>query len=190
MPNEPLPDDPLRIWQDQPVENTLMSLEEIRRKARAFEKRIRNRNRREYAAAIFVVIAFTYYIFKFSDPLVRVGSALVIAGTLYVVYQLYSRASAKTVPADLGLTGSLEFHRRELVRQRDMVESVWSWYLAPFVPGLLVFMKGVSPKRGPGFVLALGFQALVFGAIWWLNRRAAARLTRQIAELDNLGSQP
>jgi Flp pilus assembly protein TadB len=105
------------------------------------------------------------------------------------VYQLYSRASAKTVPADLGLTGSLEFHRRELVRQRDMVESVWSWYLAPFVPGLLVFIKGVFPKHGPGFVLALAFHALVFGGIWWLNRRGARRLTRQIAELDNLGSQ-
>ena len=188
MPNEPLPDDLLRVWQDQPVENTTMPLEEIRRKARQFEKRIRNRNLREYCGAAIAVIAYSYYIFKFSDFLVRAGSVLVIAGTLYVVYQLHKRASVKPLPADLALTASLAFHRRELERQRDLVASVWSWYLAPFVPGLLVFTKGVAPKHGPGFLFALAFFALGFGAIWWFNRRAAVRLTRQISELDSLGS--
>ena len=45
-------DDLLRVWQDQPVENAPMPLEEIRRKARQFESTIRNRNRREYLAAL------------------------------------------------------------------------------------------------------------------------------------------
>ena len=193
MPNEPLPDDLFRVWQNQPVENTPMPLEEIRRKARKFEMIISSRNRREYIAAVIVVIGFTYYFFHFSDSLIRAGSVLIIAGTLFAMYQLYKKSSPGAVPADLGLTASLEFHRRELERQRELLQSVWKWYLAPLYPGLLVFTIGTMPKRGRGMALFGLICAMVFGAgfvwSWWINRRAADRITRQIEELDNLGGQ-
>ena len=38
MPNEFPPDDIRNVWQNQPVENTPMPLEEIQRRARRFEK--------------------------------------------------------------------------------------------------------------------------------------------------------
>src|SRR4051812_26168128 len=118
MPN----DDWLNVWQNQPVENASMPLEEIRRKARQFEITIRNRNRRECIAAVFVLAAFTYYMFRFPYPVARTGFGLTIAGTLYVVYQLHRRASAESMSQDMGLTSSLSFHRTELVRQRDALE--------------------------------------------------------------------
>jgi hypothetical protein len=194
MPND-LPEDLRHIWQNQPVEDPPMDLEKIRRKARQFEKRIRNRNRREYIAAIVMLVVFSCYIVIFSDLLIRVGSGLIIAGTVYMVYQLYKRSSPETLPADFGLTASLAFYRSELARQRESLRSIWSWYLAPFVPGLLIFNIGLMRKQGPGLVLAiaLALNAVVvggvFGGIWWLNRRAAERLSRQIAELDDLGGQ-
>jgi hypothetical protein len=169
-------EDPLRIWQDQPVEGATLPLEEIRRRAGKFERRVRNRNRREYIAAVFVLCAFTFYFFRFTDPLVRVGSLVTIAGTIYVVAQLYRRSTPATLPSEFGLTGSVEFYRKELVKQRDLLQSVWSWYLAPFVPGLLLFSHGKIPF--------LAMNAIVFGLVWWLNRRGAARLTRQIEELE------
>jgi hypothetical protein len=94
------------------------------------------------------------------------------------------------LPADFGVVASIEFHRRELVRQRDMLRSVWRWYIAPIVPGLAVFSAGTLPQHSPWWMfllLALFFLA-IFGGIVWLNRRAADRLDRQIAELDNLES--
>jgi hypothetical protein len=197
MPNEPQPDD-IRdnsdgirnVWQNQPVENKQMSLEEIRTKAGRFEKRIHNRNLREYAGAALGIAWYTFYIFKFHDPLVRTGAALVIAGVLYMVVQLYRRASAGALPADLAVTASIEFHRRELVRQRDLLRSVWRWYVAPMVPGLVVFAAGSIPRHSPFWVylaVALFFLAGL-GGIVWLNYRGAQRLGRQIAELDNLES--
>jgi len=60
MPNEPLPDDIRDVWQNQPVENTPMPLEEIRRRARQFEKRIGRRNVREYIGAAVTIAAFTF----------------------------------------------------------------------------------------------------------------------------------
>jgi len=128
MPNEPLPDDIRNVWQNQPVENAPMPLEEIQRRARRFEKRIDRRNLREYAAAAFGIAAYTFYIFIFHSLVVRAGSVMVIAGVLYIVVQLYRRASSGSLPEDLGVTASIEFHRRELVRQRDMLGMVSTSY--------------------------------------------------------------
>ena len=189
MPNEPLPDDIRGVWQNQPVENTPMPLEEIRRKARQFEKRINRRNLREYIGAAIGIAAYTFYIFKFHSLVIRAGSVLVIAGVLYVVFQLYKRASPGQLPADLALTASLEFHRRELVRQRDLLRSVWRWYIGPLIPGLAVFSAGIMPHRVGTMVFSVSFFLVVFGLIVWVNHRAAVRLDRRIAELDNLESQ-
>ncbi len=169
-------DDPMGLWQQQPLENAGVPLEELRRRAGKFEKRIRHRNLREYAGAAVVIIAFTSYIFIFRDLLVRAGSVMILAGTIYVVVQLYRRSTPVSLPADFGLVASVEFYRRELVRQRDLLRSVFSWYLGPLVPGLLVFTKGKP--------VMIAINAIVFGLVWWVNQKAADRLTRQIEELD------
>ena len=116
MPNEPLPDDIRNVWQNQPVENTTMPLEEIRRKARQFEKRIRHRNLREYLGGFVGIAAFTFYLFKFPNPVMRAGSILTIAGVIYVLARLYKQASPGTLPADLTLSASVAFHCSELAR--------------------------------------------------------------------------
>jgi Flp pilus assembly protein TadB len=188
MPNEPLPDDMRNVWQNQPLENQPMPLEEIRRKAQQFEKRIARRNLREYIGSAIGIAWYAFYIFKFHSPVIRAGSAMVIAGVLCVVVQLYRRASAGELPADLGRNASIEFHRSELVRQRDLLRSVWRWYIGPIVPGLIVFSAGSVPAHSPVWVyLAVAlFFAVTLGGLVWFNHRGAKRLDRQIAELDNL----
>jgi hypothetical protein len=115
----------------------------------------------------------------------RLGAALVVAGTLVVMWQLNRRASSRVVPADLG-GACLQFQRDELVRQRDALRSVWLWYLVPLLPGLVVFMWGM--QRGsahhPFEMLVDGFMLAVFVTIAVINRRAAAKLQRQIDILD------
>jgi hypothetical protein len=191
MPNEPLPDDVRSVWQNQPVENTPMPLEEIHRKARQFEKRIRHRNLREYLGGAVGIAIFTFYLFKFPNPVMRAGSILIIAGVFYVLLQIYKRASPGQLPEDLTLTAAVEFHRRELARQRDLLLSVWRWYIGPLVPGLFVFSLGASPHPGSSFKFyaIFLFYFVVFGLIIWLNYHVAQRLDRQIAELNSLEIQ-
>ena len=80
----------------------------------------------------------------------------------------------------------LEFLRSELVRQRDLLRSVWWWYLAPFVPGLLLILGGVALERpGRWGWLAPGIVAAVtFVGIGLLNQRVARKLQRRIDDLD------
>ncbi len=199
MPNEFPMNDPQNIWQKQPTEGFKMSAAELHLKAQKFEKRISRRNLREYVASAIVIAVFGYYISLFPYTLARAGCVLIIAGTLFVVYMLHKRGAARTMPAGLEFRSCVEFHRKELQRQRDLLRGVWWWYLFPFVPGLIVFSLGglehalkepnASAHAGSiviGFAVQMAVIALVCVGVWWLNRRAANKLQLRIDALDAL----
>jgi Flp pilus assembly protein TadB len=191
MENKLPPDDLRNVWQNQNVEAVQMSLDELRRRAEKFQKRIRNRNLREYAASVVVIAAFGYYVWRF--PEVRLGSGLIIAATLYMVYNLHKRGAAKAVPAALGLGTCRDFHRRELELQRDLLRDIWKWYLLPFVPGLLAFVAVPAMHLAPGtWLRVVPFILLCtafFYAVGSLNQRSARKLQRQIDELDAMDKE-
>ncbi len=188
MDGEQPPNDMRNLWQSQKTEPIEMSLEQIYQRAQAYQRKIRWRNAREYVGAALVVIFFGYTIWTVPQPLMRVGPALCIAGALYVAYQLHKRGSSKPVPSDISC---IDFHRRELSRQVELLRGVLWWYLGPLVPGLAVIIINSAISK-PGhwrysqlFVaLYACFCALAFYFIWRLNQRAADRLQHMIDELD------
>ena len=161
-----------------------MSVDEIRRRAGKFQKKIYWRNAREYAAALTVVVFVGLGLWLTSDALLRVAFGLMIAGLLYVMWHLHRRGSSRSLPADLGLASGIEFYRRELERQRDLLDSVWAWYLGPLIPGFVAFIVAYHMHIGH----SLAVTALVV-FVWLLNHRAARRLQRQIDELNALEGQ-
>jgi hypothetical protein len=184
MPDETNPKDPRNLWQGQEVEKVSMTLDEVRRRAARFERRIHNRNVREYVTGALVIAFFTAQLWR-ARGWQMIPTVLLIAATIYVMFQLYRRGSARPLPADVGIRGSIEFHRLELERQRDALHDVWRWYLLPFVPGfasVLVFTgmdRGINSRLiGAGI-----FFVLVFAGIWVLNEWAARKLDRRIQEL-------
>ena len=174
-------------WRSQPAEGEAPRLDDVRRRAAEFERTIRKRNLSEYVAALLVVLFFGWPAATAEATSARVGAALIIAGTLYVVAQLRRRGSASAAPSDAGLEPCLDFHRRELERQRRLLRGIWSWYLLPLVPGLAVMLGGQvlahpeSAWRVGWFAL---FCALLFAGIGWINHRAAAELEREIDQLE------
>ena len=179
--------DARKVWQDQSVAPIPMNINEIRKKARKFQKRIWWRNLSEYAAAVFVVAGFGFYLWRFDGLWLRTGSLLIIAATLYMVYQLHKRGSSESVPTG---ASSIVFHRTELERQRDALQSVWRWYLLPFVPGMIIFLIGRAIENPPGSWAPLNVTVLLCVAVFFLvgklNQRAARKLQHQIDELAEL----
>jgi len=183
------------MWQQGSGEPPRFSPEELQRT-------IKRRNLREYVAAALVLAVFAYYSWIFPALLLRIGCGLIIAGTGYVIYQLHRRASARPAPADMGFQSCVNFQRSELVRQRDALRGVWSWYLLPFLPGLVVFLLGLFQFTmqvtkaagrpfpiGPailGYTLVAGCIGIIFFVIWLMNRKAAKNLQSQIDDLDRL----
>jgi hypothetical protein len=149
----------------------------------------------EYIACIIVVVVFSWYAtFKSSTILWPIANLMIVAATFYVGVNLHRKGGARATP-DSGTVDSLvEFHRQQLVRQRDALKTVWRWYLLPFVPGLMLwffamwFGRVQIGARPPPSVIALGmtfvFCVMVFVIILLLNLIGAARLQRMIDGLD------
>lgn len=182
------PDDIKAAWKNRAMDLPGMAPADVAARGTRFRAQIRRRNLLEYAAAFLVLAAFGAYFVVLPGLMVRAGCALVILGTLYVVFQLYRRGGVQAAPADPA-EPAVAFQRRELARQRDLLRDVWRWYLGPFVPGLAVFIVGTALERGSGgwigALVAGAVCALALYFIWTLNQKAAERIEAEIAELDS-----
>lgn len=189
------PRDVKTLWRDQTTEDHPVTLDNIRKKADVFETQIRRRNLREIVAAVVVLLVFGFYAWALPGWMIKTGSLLVMVGTFCIVWQLRRRASAASLPESSGMA-LLDFHRRELLRQRDAARSVARWYIAPLIPGIVMMTLGrYFQFHAPGRTLAWDHQivilcsvivALTFAIVWLLNAWAAERLQRRIDELDKL----
>lgn len=177
-----------RLWRDQPSEEVQMSAQEVRELADKFERVISRRNRREYTAAAFVSVWFSVWAWFAESAVVALGCWLAVLAALWVVFHLHRHGAARRPAGEQEVMSCLEFHKSELVRQRDLLRSVWWWYLLPFVPSLLLILAGYwleGPERG--FLLAVGiFEAVAFVGIGLLNQRVARQLQRKIDDLDGV----
>jgi hypothetical protein len=177
-----------QLWQSQPVEGIKMSAEAIRKRAGKFERTILWRNRREYVGALIPAALFAFSFVKTHDILFRIAFGTLIAGLALMVFHLHHKGSARTLPGTLGASTCVQFFRGELERQRDLVANVWPWYLAPLVPGFVLYTAAYGralpyPVNLGGMALLDGIVAAVFFFIWKLNQRAAGSLQRLIDEL-------
>jgi hypothetical protein len=182
------------VWQSQPTEGVRMSVEQIQAVGGRFQRRIHWRNVREYVAAALVVVFFGWEFWRAGDVLVRIGFGSMIVGVFYLIWHLLTKGSWQSLPEEAGLSSCIEFQRRQLVQQRDLVSSVWRWYLGPLVPGMAVLLVAfwrANPGhlKHPAFIVLpeAVFFAVVLVAIARLNESAARRLQRQIDELDEAG---
>jgi hypothetical protein len=186
--------DPLQeLWASQHEEGFSMSLAEIRLRATSFSTTIRRRNVTEYTASALVVGAFAVFSVILPDPLSRIGALLSALGSLYVCWRLHVLARAEKLDGLSGVAPWVEAHRAQMVRQRDALRKIWSWYLGPLAPGVVLLWTGIvfsnhsdAPLglRVTTLVAVLGVVALVFWGIAHANSRAAQTLQAQIDALD------
>jgi hypothetical protein len=170
---------------------TPVSLAEIRCEAERFHRNVRQRNIVEYGAAALGVAVSVISLVRATQPLQRAGLVLLILGMGYVALGLYRRASSRKVPSSLNGPETFRFYRAELAHQRDALQGVLGWYIAPLLPALLLMTAGQMSggfgtwKIVPATLLWVFFAVLVT----WLNRRAARKVQQRIDALEQLEKQ-
>jgi len=180
--------DPRDLWQSQEVEEMRISVGELRAKAAKFQSRIHWRNAREYGAALVVIVIFGRAFWRNSHIVPRIASALIIAGAIYIVWHLCKWGAPKFLPADMGRADCVRFYRGELERQRDLLRSVWKWYIGPLIPGTalsLIYGVAIAPPARRWYqVVGVAMLAACIWIVGWMNQRAARRLDGRIADLE------
>jgi hypothetical protein len=114
---------------------------------------------------------------------------------VYVSAALYRRGRIGRQPETASTAAYVRAHAAALGRQAQLLESIWRWYLLPFVPGVtLSYLDGALAALDRGatarvWLWLLGawlLTWLVFYGIARLNRRAARALRREMAALGEL----
>jgi hypothetical protein len=190
MPDEPSTNDPKTIWQSQPKEVTKMSLDKIRREARAIQTKSRMAALGWSLLGLVVTLGFALLFLKAQGPLHKAGWGALALWGLYGVYQACKRMWPSTLAADATFANSLGFYRRELERRRDYVRDIWRMQvLWVFFVGLALFIAPalIGSRKNPRVLLnAIPFFVLLgvwFIALFYIRNRDQKELQREIDEL-------
>lgn len=179
------------VWANQPKESFSMSVAEIRERASTLQSTVKWRNFREYAVGAVLIVVFSAAAYFAKTPLSSFACALTAAGVAFVLWRMHVLGRAAS-DSELAAAGNswLAFYRQELVRQRDALHGIWSWYLGPLVPGMVVYWISVGVKGGMwSWLVAVGGLALTGAVFAWVadaNKRAAATLQAEIDVLDQM----
>jgi len=156
---------------------------ELARRTKSFDRVIRWRNLREYAACGLVAALFGHWATRAPGTFEATALVLVALGALIAAVQIKRLGTPARPRIEQPADAVLQDWRSELERQARLLESVRVNYLAPFCPGFVLLslsplIDGSAPFEG-GLVGAVLMLAL-FGFVMWfvdrLNRRAAAQL--------------
>ena len=198
MSDNPIPPFDIKaMWKNQPRAVTPLAPEIIRRNAKRLQRRRLRILIQETVGAIAVVVYFGLYIRIVPGPLLKMGMGLTILCLVFYVWCLFVLARPRRVPD--GATACLDFHRRELERQRDLCRGVWRWALLPFIPAMALVYAGrwvAVPSIGSHvwidhlFVIAGVVVSLEgFALVWLWNLHRADKWQDQLDELDGLGKE-
>ena len=187
-------DDPKNIWLDQPTQRPTMTLKLIQQRSRD----LRARTRRKLlgtlagplAAGLFYALAMKEFapLRQVLQPLFAIALAWSLAGLYFLNRGMWSAV----MPGDAGLSTGLEFCRREVTRQRDLVRKVLLWTFGPIMLAIGTFILAlamVSTKERGLFPNGLPFLILIvvwIFAYFIIRFREQRELQREIDELNDL----
>lgn len=184
------PDDLEYLWKTQPVDTSIVG-EEMRsvvlKKIASFDRRIRIRNRTESVAALAVAVFFGYAAWMQRNGIERLGSAIIVAGALWIIYYLRNHG---TNPADPSPDQTVGSYRHALAlkyeHQIRLLRSVKFWYLLPMYVGLLTSSVGLLKEQAEKRPLTLAdaifplVYTLIFAGVWWLNEAYSVRKLQRL----------
>jgi hypothetical protein len=173
-----------QVWREQPHGRQAMSLDEIRIKAREFERSVQQWRRVGGLTVALLIVKNVWEVWRDTDLVERAGDLMMLAALLYLVLRFvrYARANA---PATRGQLSCLEHYRRQLVRQRELSRDGWKFVL-PFVPGLGLIVAGRALEGRPPWQVALMIAVAlsILAGVVWVIARGERRLEQEVAALD------
>ncbi len=193
-----LPGDGARnIWLNQPTEKPTMTWKLIQQRSRDLRTRTRKKLLGVLATPLAAGLFYAFGMKEFSSlrqvvqPLFAFALAWSLAGVFFMNRGMWSA----TTTADAGLSAGLEFCRREVERQRDLLGRVLLWSFGPVLLaiGTFILALAISGSRDRGIV-PNGLPFLILVIVWivtyFIIRVQEQRaLKRELDELNELETE-
>ncbi len=186
------------LWQDQPTEPVVMSLEQVHSRALKFQSQEQWVLVIMLIEAVLMVLMTAFVIVSFDDRLLRAAYLLTMLGALFA---LYYRQAHKISDRKAVLTASqacFDYYRHSLIKRIELTQTAWAWVLLPILPGVcLLFyrMNQVIATPHPQAQITLGSAKLILYVceaicVLTIIQRAFAwslRIAKLRKELNSLG---
>lgn len=173
-------------------------LEWIRERSAQFDRRIWRRDLGEGVAAAAMVLLFGYALVTLDTWLSRLGAAVVMVASVFVVlWMRRARRAGRAIGPEASVADRLRAQRERVSTQVRLLQTVAWWYLAPLGVGVALFVFGLGVPVGSTGLVVAALVAL-YALIWRLNQRAVRtglaprrdRLDRMLAQIDDHESGP
>lgn len=181
-------DDPKKLWQNQPREETTLALKLIQQRA----QELHARTRRELfgnIAMIPLVAAIAWFGFLQTHDLGF--RSIFVASVVWAVvgqYLLHRGMWSARAPERPALMTGLEFYRREIDRRRNLLRRFLQWTLGPVILSLgtlILLLTGMARSVGkPGAVIPFTTLAVIWLVLVFVLRSHDQRALKQ--EIDQL----
>jgi hypothetical protein len=189
------PRDVRTLWQTQPPEAQPMTLDDVRRRARALDGKVRQQDAIMTLCAVINTGAFAAVMWYL--PHLRIVAAIVIA-TVFAIVAGYLRRRPSRRAIDYltpaALNPCVDFYRTALVRKRDMARQLWIWFMPPAILGQVALIIGflIAPPNVPRRAILMALpvwiltDVIIFVFGWRNAQREAKKMQRELDSLDSM----
>jgi len=189
--------DPKNIWLNQPTEKPTMTLRLIEQRSRDLRARTRKKLLGTLVGPLAAGLFYAFGMKEFASQrqLLQPLFALALAWSLAGLFFLNRRMWSAEMPADAGLSTGLEFCRREIERQRDLLRRVLLWSFGPVLltMGTFILALAMVGTRERG-IIPNGLPFLVLIVVWIVSYfiirlREQQALQRELDELNEIETE-
>lgn len=150
----------------------------IEQQTTKIDKEVKRRDFLEVGTSVILVPFWIWGLLNSASTMQSIGLVLAIAACMYIPYRLIS---AKKVEAKK--SGSVKDfliqEKQKIQQQKQMLESIAWWYLAPLTVAILLISLGANvneqgiPKISPDMYWYYACVGLFMVGVYFLNKRAA-----------------
>ncbi len=144
------------------------------------DKEIKRRDFLEISIAVLLIPVWVLGLFISKGSIQTVGYVIAIASCIYIPYKLMS-AKKVTAPKLSNIKAFLEREKQKVSQQKQLLESVVWWYIAPLTLSIVLITLGGTvnetglPSMNDHLFIYYGCLVLLIVGIYFLNKRAAKK---------------
>lgn len=166
-----------KAGEQQDLTSLVKSLEKETNKV---DKSVKRRDFMEISIALLLIPVWAWKLFYSASLLQTIGLWVAIIACLYIPYKLLKARQVESAKDD-SLLSFLFVEKSKLEKQKQLLETVATWYLAPLTLAIVLITAGGTvdesgiPQISQQLIVYYLFVALLYVGIYFMNKRAAKK---------------